>query len=168
MPVPPRQRGLEGRESADSRLASHVTPAEVHDVLSRHLLLDGFPFVLDPVKSHGSFLVDARDGTEYLDFYTFFASSPLGLNPPGLVDDPEFLSHLAVVAANKPANSDVATVELAEFAETFARVLGDPALTTSSSSRAVPSRSRTPSRSPSTGSRAATRRPAARRTSGRR
>ncbi len=97
-------------------------------MLSRHLLLDGFPFVLDPVKSHGSFLVDARDGTEYLDFYTFFASSPLGLNPPGLVDDPEFLSHLAIVAANKPANSDVATVELAEFAETFARVLGDPAL----------------------------------------
>ena len=43
-------------------------------------------------------------------------------------DDPEFLACSAEVAANKPANSDMYTSHLAEFVETFARVLGDPAL----------------------------------------
>jgi L-lysine 6-transaminase len=60
--------------------------------------------------------------------YTFFASAALGANPPGLADDPEFLAVLAEVAANKPANSDVYTTHYAEFVQTFARVLGDPAL----------------------------------------
>ncbi|MGC9961368.1 MAG: L-lysine 6-transaminase [Acidimicrobiales bacterium] len=106
----------------------HVAPENVHEVLSRHLLLDGYPMVLDTSKSHGSWIVDARDGTEYLDFYTFFASSPLGLNAAGLADDPDFMHKLAEVAANKPANSDFQTTSLAEFVETFTRVLGDPAL----------------------------------------
>src|SRR5579864_5971762 len=88
---------------------AHVSPSEVREVVARHLLVDGFHLVLDTAKSHGSWLVDARDGTEYLDLYTFFASSPLGMNPPGLADDPDFLSLLAAVAANKPANSDVLT-----------------------------------------------------------
>jgi L-lysine 6-transaminase len=105
-----------------------VAPDSVHEVLSRHLLLDGYPMVLDTANSHGSWLVDARDGTEYLDFYTFFASSPLGLNPPGLADDPEFMSQLAEVAANKPANSDFQTTWYADFVEAFTRVLGDPEL----------------------------------------
>ena len=35
---------------------------------------------------------------------------------------------LGQVAANKPANSDMYTTHLAEFVETFTRVLGDPAL----------------------------------------
>ena len=35
---------------------------------------------------------------------------------------------LAEVAANKPANPDMYTTHYAEFVETFARVLGDPAL----------------------------------------
>jgi L-lysine 6-transaminase len=102
----------------------HVEPANVHDVLSRHLLVDGFPLVLDTAKSHGCWLVDARDGSEFLDFYSFFASSPLGMNPGGLADDPEFREHLAAIAVNKPANSDIATTELAEFTEVFSRVLG--------------------------------------------
>jgi len=89
------------------------------------MLVDGFPIVLDLAKSHGSRLVDARNSTEYLDFYTFFGSSPLGMNPPGLSDDPVVREELAEVAANKPSNSDVATVPLAEFVATFARVLGD-------------------------------------------
>lgn len=97
-------------------------------MLSRHLLVDGFPLVLDLEKSHGSWLVDERDGAEYLDFYSFFASSPLGMNPPGLADDREFREHLATVALNKPANSDIATTELAAFAATFHSVLGIPEL----------------------------------------
>jgi L-lysine 6-transaminase len=108
--------------------SAHVPPAEVHDRLARHLLVDGYRLVLDAERSHGSWLVDARDGQEYLDLYTNFASAPLGANPPGIVDDPEFMALLAKVAACKPANPDLYTTHLAEFVETFARVLGDPAL----------------------------------------
>ncbi|GLW98700.1 L-lysine 6-transaminase [Microtetraspora sp. NBRC 16547] len=103
-----------------------MDPNAVHDVLARHLLVDGFRLVLDLDRSAGSWLVDARDGRRYLDFYTFFASSPLGMNP--FADDPSFMALLARVAANKPANPDLYTTHLAEFTETFHRVLGDPDL----------------------------------------
>lgn len=109
------------------RLA-RVAPEDVHEHLKKHLLVDGFHLVVDLEASRGSWLVDARDGREYLDLYTFFASAPLGTNPPGLADDPEFVRLLGQVAANKPANSDIYSTHLAEFVETFTRVLGDPAL----------------------------------------
>ncbi|GGK76208.1 L-lysine 6-transaminase [Sphaerisporangium melleum] len=96
------------------------------DRLARHLLVDGFRFELDLDRSQGSWIVDAGTGRRYLDFYSFFASAPLGVNPFG--DDPEFLALLGRVAANKPANSDMYTAHLADFADTFARVLGDPDL----------------------------------------
>ena len=106
-----------------------VEPGRVHEVLSRHVLTTGgFPLVLDTARSHGSWVVDARTGEEYLDLYSFFASAPLGLNPPGLADDAEFRAVLAEVAANKPANSDIFSTHYAAFVDTFARVLGDPAL----------------------------------------
>jgi L-lysine 6-transaminase len=105
-----------------------VAPAEVHATIARHMLADGFEFVLDLEASRGSTLVDARDGTEYLDLFTFFASSALGMNHPSLADDEAFRAELAEVAVNKPSNSDIYTVSMAHFVETFARVLGDPAL----------------------------------------
>ena len=105
-----------------------VAPGQVHDVLAASVLTDGYKLVFDTHKSHGSWLVDARTGEEFLDLYTFFASAPLGSNPPGIVDDPEFMALLAEVAANKPANSDVYSPHFAEFVQTFRRVLGDPAL----------------------------------------
>ena len=106
----------------------HVPADQVHARLADHLLTDGLELVLDVERSHGSWLVDARDGSEHLDLYTYFASSPLGANPPGLADDPEFMALLGGVAASKPANPDIYSSHLAEFVETFARVLGDPAL----------------------------------------
>jgi L-lysine 6-transaminase len=128
-----RQSGRGGLDegaatAGDTRRSGHIAPDNVHEVLSHHLLLDGFPMVLDTTASHGSWIVDARDGTEYLDFYTFFASMPLGLNAAGLADDPKFIEYLGHVAANKPANADFQTTALADFVETFSRVLGDPAL----------------------------------------
>ncbi|WP_375429713.1 L-lysine 6-transaminase [uncultured Friedmanniella sp.] len=107
---------------------THVSPAEVHEVLGRHVLTDAMLLVLDLRRSRGSRLVDARDGTTYLDLYTFFASAPLGINPPGLSDDPTFLAALGEIAANKPANPDMYSSAYAEFVATFVRVLGDPAL----------------------------------------
>ena len=105
-----------------------VTPADVHGLLREHLLVDGFEFVLDLEASRGSHLVDARDGTSYLDLFTFFASSALGMNHPALADDEAFGRDLLSAALNKPSNSDVYTVAMARFVETFSRVLGDPAL----------------------------------------
>ncbi|MEU6548716.1 L-lysine 6-transaminase [Streptomyces sp. NPDC046915] len=107
---------------------STAHPDEVHERLGRHVLTDGFKLVLDPLASQGSWIVDARTGEKFLDLYSFFASAPLGLNARGIVDDPEFMTLLAQVAANKPANSDIYTTHYAEFVETFARVLGDPEL----------------------------------------
>lgn len=105
-----------------------LAPTQVHSVLSRSILVDGLDFVLDLDRSSGSYLVDARSGECYLDMFTFFASAPLGMNHPALVDDYAFRDELAEAAVNKPSNSDVYSVPMARFVETFVRVLGDPAL----------------------------------------
>ncbi|SNT25398.1 L-lysine 6-transaminase [Rhodococcoides kyotonense] len=101
---------------------------DVHTTLGRHMLADGFEIVLDLDASHGCTLVDARDGTEYLDLFTFFASSALGMNHPGLLGDKKFRADLMQAAVNKPSNSDIYTVAMARFVDTFAHVLGDPRL----------------------------------------
>ena len=54
--------------------------------------------------------------------------APLGINPPGVTGDPEFMGLLAEAAANKPTNPDIYTAHYADFVDAFARVLGDPAL----------------------------------------
>jgi L-lysine 6-transaminase len=107
---------------------SQTEPDRVHDVLSRSMLVDALDLVLDLERSAGSYLVDARDGRRYLDMFTFVASSALGMNHPALADDEEFRAELVEAALNKPSNPDVCTVPMARFVETFARVLGDPAL----------------------------------------
>ena len=107
---------------------THIQPSEVHEMLGRHVLTDGMKLVLDLRRSRGSQLVDAQTGQRYLDMYTFFASAPLGLNPPGIADDPTFVAELGEIAVNKPANPDMYSTPYAEFVETFVRVLGDPAL----------------------------------------
>ncbi|MBM7460073.1 L-lysine 6-transaminase [Rhodococcus coprophilus] len=108
--------------------AESLLPGRVHDVLRRHLLADGADLVLDLERSRGLRLVDQRDGTTYLDMFGFFASSALGMNHPALADDPGAAEEFARVAPNKPSNSDIYTVPMARFVDTFARVLGDPAL----------------------------------------
>ncbi|KQU04837.1 L-lysine 6-transaminase [Rhodococcus sp. Leaf7] len=99
-------------------------PDSVHDVLSRHILADGFDMVLDLARSQGSTLVDERTGEHYLDMFTFFASNALGMNHPALVDDAEFRADLLTAALHKPSNSDIYTEPMARFVDTFARVLG--------------------------------------------
>jgi L-lysine 6-transaminase len=105
-----------------------IGPADVREVLARSILADGMDFVLDIERSSGSSLVDANTGERYLDMFTFFASSALGMNHPALADDEAFRVELAAAAVNKPSNSDVYSVPMARFVDTFARVLGDPAL----------------------------------------
>ncbi|RSM45789.1 L-lysine 6-transaminase [Amycolatopsis balhimycina DSM 5908] len=105
-----------------------MNAAEVLSRLGRHVLVDGYDFVLDLDASNGSYLVDSLTKTRYLDFFSFFSSAPLGMNHPALREDREFLHELARAAVHKPANPDVYTVEYATFVERFAAVLGDPAL----------------------------------------
>ncbi|HEX6739745.1 MAG TPA: L-lysine 6-transaminase [Vicinamibacteria bacterium] len=100
---------------------SPVPPADVHRTLARHILADGYDFVFDFEKSHGSWVHDAKTGREYLDFLTFFGSNPIGYNHPRL-KDPEFLRVLHRVAQLKPSLADVYSVEYAQFMEIFARL----------------------------------------------
>jgi L-lysine 6-transaminase len=100
---------------------SPVPPADVHRTLARHILADGYDFVFDFEKSHGSWVHDAKTGREYLDFLTFFGSNPIGYNHPRM-KDPDFLRVLHRVAQLKPSLADVYSVEYAEFVEAFSRL----------------------------------------------
>jgi len=90
----------------------------VHEILSKHLLADGFPIVMDMEKSHGSYLVD-QNGDAYLDLFSMFASVAIGYNHPHLLAQKEFLGKMAI---NKPALSDIYPKEFADFMEVFERV----------------------------------------------
>ena len=107
--------------SSVAHTSSAVSPNDVFPTLKKSILVDGFHVVVDLEKSHGSILVDARDGKEYLDFYTYFASLPLGHNHPTF-NDPAFRDKLMRAAVSNPANSDVYTTEYAEFVQTLQRV----------------------------------------------
>jgi len=100
-------------------------PARVHEVLKRHMLADGLPIVFDLERSHGAWLVDAKTGDEYLDFFTCFASWPIGYNHPGL-GDPTFLQRIHTAAVNNPSNADLYTTLMADFVETFATKVTPP------------------------------------------
>lgn len=95
-----------------------VAPAQVHDTLKQAMLVEGYPHVLDLAKSHGSFLHDAKEGVDYLDFFTFYSSRPVAFNHPGL-HTPEFLARATLAAQTKPSNGDMYTTLYAEFVETF-------------------------------------------------
>jgi len=99
-----------------------ITPDQVRSVLSKHMLTDGYEMVLDLEESEGAYLYDSKSGKRYLDFFTFFASNPLGMNHPKLAGDDEFIAKLGRVAINKPSNSDIYTKDMAEFMESFDRV----------------------------------------------
>lgn len=99
----------------------NILPKDIHPELSRHMLVDGFDIVLDLERSEGAYIFDSNSGKKYLDFFTFFASSPVGINHPKLLD-PGFLERVKYAVANKPSNSDVYTKEMASCVKTFSRV----------------------------------------------
>jgi len=72
-------------------------------------------------------LVDAASGQEWLDFYGFYGSMPIGFNHPWF-DHPEVKADLLQAARTKVANSDVYSVSYAEFVRSFHRVMGLPPL----------------------------------------
>jgi|SRR5579862_1621817 len=98
-----------------------VNPAEVHSTVAAHTLLDAFDLVVDLQQSRGAQIYDSKSKRTFLDFFSFVASMPIGMNHPRMLE-PEFLDKLAYVAVNKPTNSDALTVEFAEFLATFSRI----------------------------------------------
>lgn len=98
-----------------------MKPDQVFASLEKWLLRDGYDIVIDMEKSQGSRIVDAVTGVEWLDFYTFFASAPFGMNHPKLCTA-EFKEQIFRAAINKVANSDIYTLEMGEFVKTFGEV----------------------------------------------
>jgi L-lysine 6-transaminase len=92
----------------------------VHAILGRHLLADGYDLVLDLEKSQGRRLWDAKGNRAYLDLFSCFATLPIGLNHPKM-KEPSFLAKLTRAALTNPSNSDVYTVEMAEFVDAWER-----------------------------------------------
>ncbi|MBM3324487.1 MAG: L-lysine 6-transaminase [Calditrichaeota bacterium] len=96
----------------------NITPKNVHATLSKHMLVDGFDMVFDMEKSKGSYIYDSRTGRRFLDFFTFFSSSPIGHNHPRFTT-PEMLEKFGRVAVNNVTNSDIYTLEMARFVDAF-------------------------------------------------
>jgi len=116
-----RKKSTKTNHRPTRHAAPRINPDNAIASLRKHMLIDGFDIVVDLKRSKGSYIVDAKDGKRYLDFFTFVASSPLGMNHPKLTT-PAFLKKLAYVAVNKPSLSDIYTAEQAGFLATFARV----------------------------------------------
>ena len=95
-----------------------IDSKNVRAILGKHILADGFDPIMDMEKSHGSWLVDERDGTEYLDMFSMFASGAVGYNHPDIIAKRD---RLAISAQNKPTLSDIYNVFYAEFLDTFSR-----------------------------------------------
>ena len=88
----------------------------VRTSLDKHILADGFHPVMDMEKSHGSWLVDERDGSEYLDMFSMFASGAVGYNHPEIQAGKD---RLTAAALYKPTLSDIYNIQYAEFVEKF-------------------------------------------------
>ncbi len=99
----------------------NVQPNQVHELLSKSMLVDGFDLVLDLKKSKGCKLYDSRHDKYLLDCFSFFASAPLGCNHPKMTT-PEFTKKMGELAVNNPTNSDLYTVEMAEFVDSFRKL----------------------------------------------
>ena len=93
--------------------------SDIRKVIAGSILADGMSPIIDLEKSHGSWLVDKVTGKEYLDLFSMFASLSVGYNHPYVLEQSE---RLKIAAINKPTNSDVYSLEMAEFIETFRRV----------------------------------------------
>lgn len=103
-----------------------ITPNNVQQVLEKHLIADGFDLIFDMEKSKGVYIYDSKYDRTLLDFFTCFASVPLGYNHPAMLEDEAFKKDLMLAALANPSNSDIYTTQYAQFVDTFDRV-GIPA-----------------------------------------
>lgn len=99
-----------------------VAPEDVADTLGKYVLADGFDLTFDMEKSQGVHIYDSKNKRTLLDFFTCFASVPLGYNHPKMLNDEAFLKSLMLAALTNPSNSDIYTEQYAQFVKTFARI----------------------------------------------
>ncbi|WP_312075985.1 L-lysine 6-transaminase [Chryseobacterium sp.] len=99
---------------------TEIQTNKVKSTVAKHVLADGFDFVIDLEKSQGSWIHDKVSGKNYLDMFSMFASASIGYNHPYLLEKAEWLGKLAV---NKPTLADVYPEEYADFLDTFERVV---------------------------------------------
>ena len=106
--------------STNTTTSINVPPGEVLDTCRKHLLVDGFPIVVDLENSRGARLKDKADGREYLDLFMFFASMPIGFNHPKMLEN-GYDKKLLNAAINKPSNADFYAQQMANFVEAMSR-----------------------------------------------
>ncbi|MGY0040610.1 L-lysine 6-transaminase [Pedobacter sp. NJ-S-72] len=99
-----------------------VAPEQVNEILSQHVLADGYDLTYDMGQSQGAYIYDSKYKRTLLDFFTCFASVPLGYNHPKMVNDAAFKQNLLQAAMANPSNSDVYTQQYAEFVKTFGAI----------------------------------------------
>jgi L-lysine 6-transaminase len=99
---------------------------DIHRILGQYILTDGFHIAIDLEKSHGSWIVDAVSGREFLDFYSYFATLPIGHNHPAVTRDERFIAALTRAAVANPSNADIYSAEYAGFVDRFARLAMPP------------------------------------------
>jgi L-lysine 6-transaminase len=97
-----------------------IAPENVKASLSKHILADGFDLTFDMEKSEGVYMYDSKSKRRLLDFFTCFASVPLGYNHPKMLNDEAFKKSLMLAALTNPSNSDIYTEQYAQFLDTFA------------------------------------------------
>ena len=96
-----------------------VKAKEVRELLGKNILADGFEPILDLEQSHDSWIVDKRDGSEYLDMFSMYASGCIGYNHPNILKNKDLL---AKVSLFKPTLSDIYTTEYADFMKVFNQI----------------------------------------------
>lgn len=102
-----------------------LTPRDTLNVISSRMLSDGYDMVLDLEKSKGMTLYDSLADRKFMDFFGFFASNPVGMNHPDLLE-PEFLKELQTAALNKVTNSDIYTRQMAQFVKALSDIATPP------------------------------------------
>ena len=95
----------------------------MREVLSRHILVDGYHMVQDIEKSHGVFLHDAVRGARRARLLRPLLDLAARLQPSQAREPASSPQRILPAALNKPANSDIYTTLMAEFVETFARTV---------------------------------------------
>jgi L-lysine 6-transaminase len=99
-----------------------ITAEDVQSTLQKHILADGFDLTFDLEKSKGVRIYDSKHKRTILDFFSCFASVPIGYNHPKMMEDDAFKKNLLLAAMNNPSNSDIYTTQYAQFVETFDRI----------------------------------------------
>lgn len=99
-------------------MTTSINAKEVLPTLKKSILADGMDMVLDLDKSAGAKIYDSKNDRTLIDFFSFFASNPIGFNHPKLHEE-SFEEKLLKYSRVKVSNSDIYTEGYAEFVKSF-------------------------------------------------